>query len=252
MHLASFALYCVPLLAQNPIPEKQARAYKQIAEEVQRNATPIKSQEIQSYVARLGAKLGAQVTAPLSTFSFSAVITGLDNALHEPFAIPGGHILVSSKLLLNAKEEAELAGMLAHAMARAPVLIRSKAGTIPLLFLDSGDGILMPHDMLEQRRQSELRADPSAILLMSRAGFDPAALVHYIERVQPPDHPQSPFPTRADRLAALQSAIRELPPASYSQSDEFHDIQEQVRLFYPAPLKLQSPPTLYRKSETPR
>jgi predicted Zn-dependent protease len=103
--------------------------------------------------------------------------------------------------------------------------------------------------MIDQRRERELQADASAILLLSRAGFDPAELLDYIERVQPLDRPRSPFPARADRIAALQKAIRDLPPASYSQSDEFYAIQEQIRPLRPPP---PPPPTLYRKSDPPK
>jgi hypothetical protein len=77
-------------------------------------------------------------------------------------------------------------------------------------------------------------------------GFDPAALLRYIERVQPPDRPRSPFPARVDPVAALQKAIQDLPSASYSESDEFYAIQEQMRPLPPPP------PTLIRKSDPPK
>jgi hypothetical protein len=61
------------------------------------------------------------------------------------------------------------------------------------------------------------------------AGFDPAALLRYVERRLPVDRPGIVFPIRADRIAGLRQAIRDLPSAVYSESDEFHAIQEQVR-----------------------
>jgi hypothetical protein len=65
---------------------------------------------------------------------------------------------------------------------------------------------------------------------MSRAGFDPAALLHYVEREQPPDQSRvSLFPPLAERIATFQEAIRDLPSAAYSGSDEFYIIQEQAR-----------------------
>jgi predicted Zn-dependent protease len=196
-------------------------------------------------VARLGAKIAAQLPAPSRSFTFSVVSTGEDNALHEPLAIPGGYIFVSSNLLLTARDEAEFAGMLAQAIARVPVPIRSSTGTMPVVYIDSFDDVL-PIGMIDQRRERELQADASAILLLSRAGFDPAALLPYVERVQPLDRPRSPFPARADRIAALQKAIGDLPPVSYSESDEFYAIQEQVRPLRPPP------PTLFRKSDPPK
>ena len=248
MRLAPFALFCLTLAGQSLTQDKEAVLGRALAEEVNRRTTPVQAQEVQSYVARLGAKITAQLPAPSRSFIFPVVSVGEDNALHEPLALPGGYIFVPSNLLLTAREEAEFAGMLAQAIARVPVLIESNTGTIPIFFVDSFDSGPMPTGVIDQRRERELQADASAILLLSSAGFDPAALLRYVERVQPLDRPRSPFPARADRIAALQKAIRDLPPASYSQSDEFYAIQEQVRPLPPPP----PPPTLLRKSDPPK
>jgi predicted Zn-dependent protease len=247
MRLAPFALFCLTLAAQSLSQDKVAAAGEKLAEEVNRHTTPVQAQEVQNYVARLGAKITAQLPALSRSFTFSVVSTASDNALHEPLAIPGGYIFVPSNLLLTARDESEFAGMLAQAIARAPVLIESHTGIIPVFYVDSFDSGLMP-GMIDHRRERELQADTSAVLLLSRAGFEPAALVRYVERVQPPDRPRSPFPARADRIAALQKAIRDLPPASYSESDEFYTIQERVRSLPP----LSPPPTLLRKSDPPK
>jgi predicted Zn-dependent protease len=108
--------------------------------------------------------------------------------------------------------------------------------------------------MSAQRHADELEADAIAVPLMSRAGFDPAALLRYVERRQPVDRRDAPVPVRADRIAGLQQAIRELPPATYSESDEFHAIQEQVRPLVRLPVPMpqrDGRPTLFRKPEPP-
>jgi len=151
---------------------------------------------------------------------------------------------VPLSLLLTAKDEAEFAGMLAQAIARGPILIKNNAGTIPLIFFGGFTDCLLPASAMDQVRVMELQADTTAVLAMPRAGFDPAALLRYVERVQPPDQPHSPFPARAARVAALRETIRDLPPATYAQSDEFYRIQERAR---PAPPKPQPPPSLLSK-----
>jgi predicted Zn-dependent protease len=245
MRLAPFALFCLTLAGQSLAQDKEAALARALAEEVVRHTTPVQAQAVQNYVAQLAAKMTARLPAPSPSFTFSVVSTGDDNALHEPLAIPGGYIFVPSNLLLTARDEAEFAGMLAQAIARVPILIESDTGKIPIFYVDSFDSGRMP-GMIDQRHERELHADTSAILLLSRAGFDPAALLRYVERVQPLDRPRSPFPARADRIAALQKAIRDLPPASYSKSDEFYTIQEELRPLRPPP------PTLFRKSDPPK
>ena len=247
MRLAPFALFCVTLAGQSLNQDKVAALGRGLAEEVNRHTTPVQSPGVQSYVARIGAKITAQLPAPPRSFAFSVVSTGDDNGLHEPLALPGGYIFVPSNLLLTARDEAEFAGMLAQAMARVPVVIESRPGTIPVVYADNFDSML-PIGMIDRRREKELQADASAVLLLSRVGFDPAALLHYVERVQPVDGPRSPFPARADRIAALQKAIGDLPSAPYSESNEFYAIQELVRPLPPPP----PPPTLFRKSDPPK
>ena len=242
---ASIALICLTLAAQNRTLDKDAAIGRQLAEEVRRSTTPVESPEVQDYVARLGARLAARLPSPALGYTFSVVWTDQSNALHEPLAIPGGYIFVPLRLLLTANDEGEFAGMLAQAMARESLRNQNSGGTIPVIFVDSFMGnAQLPATVMDQRRGIELQADTVAALVMSRAGTDPAALVRYVERVQPPDQPRSPFPPRDARIAALREAIRDIPPAAYAESPEFYRIQERVR---PAPPKPRSPPSLLAK-----
>jgi len=86
-------------------------------------------------------------------------------------------------------------------------------------------------------RAFETQADLLAIQTMSAAGYDPGALVTYIGRMQPEDkgEPQvfTAFPPRAARIAHLEKAIQDLLPKTYSSSDEFLRIQNEVRRLTP-------------------
>ncbi len=119
MRFASFVFFCVTLPAQDRTLDKISVLGKQLADEVARTTAPVESQEVQDYVARLGARLTAQLPNPALAYTFSTVSSNRTNALHEPLAIPGGYIFVPSSLLLTANDEAEFAGMLAQAIARA-------------------------------------------------------------------------------------------------------------------------------------
>ena len=81
-------------------------------------------------------------------------------------------------------------------------------------------------------------------MTMSVAGYDPAALVRYIERVQPPDSRFSPFPPRDERIAALRETIGKLPSANDTFSEEFLVVREQARA--EAPERPKSHPALKR------
>jgi predicted Zn-dependent protease len=251
MRFVLFALCCAALAAQSLTTERQAAIGRQFADEVNRRTTPVESSEIQNYVAQVGAKIASQSALSDSAlkFTFSIVSTEEDNSLHEPLVLPGVYIFVPSRLLLTATGEAEFAGMLAQAIAREPLSIRviqNSGASIPVFtFVGSfwGD-TAMPAVPLRQQREIELQADKSAVLAISRAGFDPAAFLRFIERVQPPDSPRSPFPPRAERIAALRETLRNVPPAAYTESDEFYSVQQRLR---PAPTEPRSPPSLFAK-----
>jgi predicted Zn-dependent protease len=97
-------------------------------------------------------------------------------------------------------------------------------------------------------RENELESDRLAVRTLSAAGYDPQALARYIERVQPADPPlrnaTAAYPGRDQRLAALQAAIRQLPPATYSAHSGLDAIQQEVTHLTARPAK--TPPRLAR------
>ena len=234
VRLAIFALACLPLAAQDPpanptlTPGKEAALGRQLAAEFSRTAAPVDSPLLNDYVRRLGDKLAAFIPDAKSPFTFSVVA---DEAcpLQEPLGLPGGYVVVPAGLFVAAEDEAEFAGILAHAMehiARRDWFQSAdpKIGAIPLIFLGGGfgctTGSLMPVGLLPSRRASELAADALAAGVVARAGYDPNGLGRYIARVQPqPRQPGTvakvftPFPSLEERLSALSESIAKLPHA---------------------------------------
>ncbi len=257
MRFVIFAHTCAALAAQSLTTERQTAIGRQLADEVNRRTTPVESIEVENYAAQLGAKIVSQSVLPDSAlkFTFSVVSTEEDNSLHEPLVIPGGFVFVPSRLLLTASDEAKFAGMLAQAIAREPLsiqiarssIVQSNGEPIPVFaFAGSfmNDTSLPARGAIRESREMALQADKSAVLAVSRAGFDPAALLRFIERLQPPDSPRSPFPPRDGRITALRDALRDIPPAAYTESEEFYRVQQRLR---PAATDPRSPPSLFTK-----
>src|SRR5260370_31755490 len=157
----------------------------------------------------------------------------------EPLSLPGGYIFVSSRLILTARNDAEFAGMLAHAMAHVAERHWSRqatrgevanAASIPVIFMGGwismgeGEESLVPIAFRSTQRRLEAEADVLAVKMISGAGYDPQALVGYIGRTQPAD-------SRESRIAGMENSIRDLPPKDYSagSSDEFARVQDEVR-----------------------
>jgi predicted Zn-dependent protease len=230
--------------------EKEAKLGATLAEEVRRNSTALDSALARDYLERLGRQLAAQLPGDGVKYTFEIIAdktAGPTNQLYEPIALPGGYLFVPAGLFLAAQDEAEFAGMLAHAMAHVAerhgtrMVTRvqlADSGSIPLILMGgwggmSGTGALAPVMFLKFARGFELEADLVAAQVMARAGYDPGALIRYIKRVQidPTDQAKafSPLPLRDARIAQIEKVIRGLPAQTYSSSEEYQRVREEVR-----------------------
>ncbi len=226
--------------AQDP---KAAALGSQLAREIRRQTTAIENPAVQDDIDRIGRKLAAQLPDTNVVYQFSLISDDVGGATHEPMSFPGGYIFVSASLIRDAASESELAGMLAHAMVHAVLLLpRVDGAHIPLVFVGGRQGLgagrgdlLLPMSVRKTQRDNETRADALAVQAMSATGYEPEALTSYLARVQPPAAGSakgfSALPDRDTRIAAIRQAIEELPARTYPpiDPDEFGQIQEQVR-----------------------
>jgi len=257
--IAISILASLPLFAQNQVNaekglnfyslEKEAALGKQLAAEVRQRTTPIENSTVQDYVDRLGYKLAAHMPEAKVHFTFSVIAEDPCSIVHEPSALPGSSVFVPAAMFLAARDEAEFAGMMAHAMAhiaaRQATQLSRWSGTCT-------DGAAVPAGFLAIQLGLEREADALALQTMAQAGFDPNAFVRYTERVQPaPSAPRSAafstVPSRDQRLAAMTSTIAGLPATNYPAlaDGEFAAAREEVRRLVPT--NNPAPPSLRRK-----
>lgn len=185
-------------------------------EEVRKRLTIVDSAEARNYVQRLGRQLAAELPGENLTYTFE-IVADETNLLHEPIATPRGDVFVPVRLFSAAEDGSEFAGMLAHAMAHAA----AKHGAR-----------VKERSQRSFSRGYELEADLLGAQAMARAGYDPAALVRYIKRLQmePSDGSRilSPFPPRKSRIAHLEKFIRSLPGQEYQRVRvELHRLSDE-------------------------
>jgi predicted Zn-dependent protease len=170
-------------------------------------------------------------------------------------------VFIPAETLARVRDEHELAGTLAHALAHAALrhaippagpAQNTASPSIRFLFVCGwaawhGDArqarLLVPAKLQDVQRAYELEADRFALGLMARAGYDPSALLRYVERV---DSAQSDGPTdpeRAARVSAIRETIPTLATAERSVSGDLAGVQERVR---PALEQRRRPPSLRR------
>jgi predicted Zn-dependent protease len=241
----------VPSAAGSSI-EKEAALGRQLAAEFRRRATPLDSPTVQDYVDRLGRRIAPHITDAEFPFTFLVTTGDPCGPIHEPAALPGGYIFVPAALFLAAQDEQEFAGMLAQAMER---VARHHARTGAAVIFAGGncsDANLVPAAFLDSLRSAESEADARAVETLVRAGFDPNALVRYIERVQARSggaQKASRIPDRDQRVASLLAAIRRLPGIDFTHapSNEFAAAGNEVRRLVDQTAHSPTPPSLLRQ-----
>src|SRR5580658_7910749 len=224
---------------------------KMYSEEVEKSSKFITDPVIEEYVNRIG-----QNIVKNSDCKVPFTIKVIDSDEINAFALPGGFFYVNSGLILNADEEAEMAGVMAHETAHvcAHHAVREQTrmnyaqlSTIPLIFIGGwtgygiyeAAGLAIPMTFLKFSRDFEAQADYLGVQYMYRAGYDPQAFISFFEKVQAlekrkpgmvakafSDHPQTP-----DRILHSQEEIARILPArdEYTvTTSEFDDIKARL------------------------
>src|SRR6202522_830781 len=224
---------------------------KMYADQIEKSTKFITDPVIVEYVNRVG-----QNIVKNSDCKVPFTIKVIDSDEINAMALPGGFFYVNSGLILNADEEAELAGVMAHETAHvcAHHAVREQTrmnyaqlSTIPLIFIGGWTGygiyeaasLAVPMTFLKFSRDFEAQADYLGVQYMYRAGYDPQAFISFFEKVQAlekrkpglvaktfSDHPQTP-----DRILHSQEEIARIPPARdefTGTTSEFDDIKARL------------------------
>jgi Peptidase family M48 len=233
--------------------DSEIKMGKEYADQIEKTAKFITDPVVDEYVNRIGQNIVRN-----SDCKVPFTIKVLDSDEINAFALPGGFFYVNSGLILNADEEAELAGVMAHETAHvcahhaAREMTRmnyAQLGTIPLIMMTgyswTGYGIYeaaslaIPITFLEFSREFEAQADFLGVEYMYKAGYDPQAFITFFEKIQAlqkrkpglvakvfADHPQTP-----DRILRTQEEIeRILPPRDeyLVTTSEFDDVKARL------------------------
>ncbi len=213
----------------SPDDEKQVGA-EQHPTLVQQFGGAYRDPELQAYVDRVGLSLARQGELQDLHWSF----TILDDDGINAFALPGGYVHVTRGLLALASNEAELAGVLGHEIGHVTArhaaqrysteqatslgigalgILGVLAGLPPMLgslassSLQTGAAVYLQ----SYSRDQELEADRLGVRYMSRAGYDPDAMVTFFRKLDAYTRLQASLvgdPAAADRFDIMASHPR--------------------------------------------
>lgn len=260
--------------------EKEIALGKQMAQEVERQAKIIDDPVVAEYVNRLGQNLVRNSDAKVP-FTIKVLDTDEVNA----FALPGGFFFVNSGLILQADNEAELAGVMAHEIAHVAARHGTRQATrgeiaqfatLPLIFAGGWTGYAIyqaasaaiPLGFLKFSRGFESEADMLGLQYLYKAGYDPTAFVDFFEKIESLEKKKpgtmskvfSTHPMTEDRIKAAQRNIQQnlkARPEYVLDTSEFEDVKARLTKLEnrrkPGTTRDESRPTLRRRpgSDTP-
>lgn len=232
-------------------PDKERKLGEGLLRRLQGEGAVMDDPETVEYLQSIGAKLVVNSDDAGQEYNFFPVNAFNINA----FAAPGGFVGVNAGLIISSRNESELAGVLAHEishvtqrhMARAferagqmslPVAIamigalllgsqNPNAGTAALAAVQAG---AVQHQ-IDFTRANEQEADRVGMALLSRAGFDPAGMPSFFERLQMANRLTDPkqlpeylrtHPVTESRIADSKNRLRQYPPHDYTSSDTYY------------------------------
>lgn len=230
----------------------------QIMRQVRADRDYLDDPELSEYLNALGERLAGASPDPSRRFLFFAV---RDDAINA-FALPGGYIGVHTGLIAAARNESELAGVLAHeiahvsqnhiarlvdaqrgstlttlaALAVAILAARSDQGQLGQAALATAQAMAL-QNQLDFTREHEREADRVGLQTLAKAGFSPAGMATFFERLQAQgrvSESQAPaylrtHPLTYQRIADIQNRLGEFAARAPSDSLEFRLARAKVR-----------------------
>ncbi|HEX8096483.1 MAG TPA: M48 family metallopeptidase [Pyrinomonadaceae bacterium] len=226
-------------------PEQDIELGKRSATQITQQVPLLCDGRVVNYVAQLGKKLSAKAPGFPFTYQFSVIATREINA----FALPGGYVFVNAGTIAAARNEGELAGVLAHEISHVALrhgtnqaskaylaqrgldILRTIAGGREHPDLDQlitaigGTGANMV--FLKFGRTAESQADLEGAHLMARTGYDPRDMVNFFKTLasKNPERPPELLSDHPDPGNRAETITRAIPSLNVS-ANPAHDSKE--------------------------
>ena len=236
--------------------DKDVQLGAQAAQQAERQMPLLNDRAVQAYVAHVGARLAEAIPPEFQHPEFRYTYKVVDVRDVNAFALPGGFTYVNRGLIETARNEAQLAGVIAHEIshvalrhgtAQAAKAQKYQAGSVAAQILGAVIGgaggaavgavgqVGIGAAFLRFSREYERQADTLGAQIMARAGYDPhelANMFRILEQLGGNAGPEwlSDHPNPGNRFEAINREADALKvPNAERDTQDFHTIQARLR-----------------------
>ena len=242
--------------------QDDVKAGREAAQEVSQQLPMLRDDGVDDYVERVGQRLVQSIPNEFqhSQFRYSFDVVNVSDL--NAFALPGGPMYINRGMLQAAKNEGEVAGVLAHEISHValrhgtaqagkatPYQVGSILGQIAGAIIGgvAGQAISLGSQFgfgtafLKYGREYERQADLLGAQIMARAGYDPRDMANMFQTIQakgggggPEWMSSHPNPgNRYDAISKEATQLRVSNPVRNTQ--EFTQVRARLQRMSPAP-----------------
>ncbi len=212
-------------------PEQDVDIGRQSAAAAERQLPLVTNRSVGDFVNEVGARLASKAPGPKFQYQFHVV----DAADLNAFALPGGFLYVNRGVLEAARNEGEVAGVLAHEISHVALrhgthnasrayLTQAGVGMLASVLGGRGGentgqiinvlgGFGLNTLFLKYSRDAETEADVMGAQILARAGYSPSDMVNFFRTLQETDKNktatwQSSHPAPAQRIQRIEQEAK--------------------------------------------
>jgi hypothetical protein len=234
---------------------------REYAKEIEQQYEVLPPGQLSDYISSLGQKIAAQPQANGFPFVYKVVNDPTINA----FALPGGPIYINSGILLNAENEGQLVGVIAHETSHValrhstnqvsksyiiqiPAMLagmygQSKGGLTGML-AQMGVGLGANGLLMKFSRGAEEQADLLGARMMAQVGYNPIEMARFFETLEAKSGGKSggmdffsSHPNPGNRSKYVSEEITLLPQRNFNADTGKFQKMKQLAKNLPAPKK---------------
>ena len=245
-------------------PQQDVEIGAQSAAEAERQMPILRDQNVDAYINQIGQKLARNAGGPQFNYRFKVVNASDINA----FALPGGYIYINRGILENARNEGEVAGVVAHEIAHSALrhgthqaskayaaqaglsilggILGGKVGQNTAQILNTVGGVGLNALFLKFSRDLETQADVRGAQILAASGYSPADMVSFFHQLEKVDKSRkttwlSHHPAPPDRIARINKEAQSLQVTGNPTTNvaELNNVKTSLRRYGAAPTMAQ-------------